>query len=293
MKKEPSTKDTSKKLIRISRLIIPIIKGKNSITQESIIQELIDQKHIDISEKLNTQRRVYDAVNVFTALGIIQKTRKCLTYTQLPLSGMHDPTAPDNSKILEDKKEKLNALCNDFMLKSYQIRKNKQQPSALKLYMPFSIFKLEKYANITTLKSNTQHKLLIKTKNRPSLIMPHKLLQKICSRLTNLDVYLLLPSGVLNYINSKKSKEFIKFKENENEKEKEKEREKELDKEKERNLLSSIKKDSPERAQEIPKPISTPKPMKNNLETNDDALSLLGTSGYLTLTKRSIADDMW
>jgi E2F/DP family winged-helix DNA-binding domain len=299
MKKEFSTKDTSKKLIRISSLIIPIIKERNSVTQESIIQELIEKKHIDISEKLNTQRRVYDAVNVFAALGIIQKTRKCLTYKQHPQFNIHDAAAFDNSKILEEKKEKLNALCNDFLLKTYQIMKNKQQPSTLKLYMPFNIFKLEKFTDITTVRSNSEYKLLIKTKNRPSLIMPHKLIQKMCAKLSGQDIYRLLPPKVYDYVNSKKGKEPIKYKEKgtdkekEKEKEREREKEKEKEKEKERNLPSSIKRDSPERIHELPKSISTPKTMKNNLETNDDALSLLGTSGYLTLTKRSIAEDLW
>ena len=269
MKKEQA-KDTSKKLIRISSLIIPIIKEKASITQDSITQELIAQKHINPSEKMNTQRRVYDAVNVFAALGIIQKNKKNVIYKQQPHYNLHDVSSLDNSKVIEEKKEKLNSLCSDFLLKSYQIQKNKKNPSTFKLYMPFSIFKLEKYASVKTVKSSTQCQLFIQTKNKPSLIMPYRIIQKICSQLTNIDIYLILPSDVLSCINSKQYKDKEKCKDNDKEKDKERNKEKYKDYEKEKKekdekyLLSSIKRESPDRTLEDAKIPGTPTTKKNN-----------------------------
>ena len=70
-------------LIGISKLVLEFIKKKEKKTGNQIteyIQNVLQTKKDDKTIQKNIQRRVYDAINVMSAIGIIQKDRQDIKY---------------------------------------------------------------------------------------------------------------------------------------------------------------------------------------------------------------------
>ena len=70
-------------LIGISKLVLEFIKRKEKKTGNQIteyIQNILQAKKDDKTIQKNIQRRVYDAINVMSAIGIIQKDKQNIKY---------------------------------------------------------------------------------------------------------------------------------------------------------------------------------------------------------------------
>lgn len=114
--KKPNTKRAaeSKKLVFLSNKVLEEVMKKNETTGTKIamkILEIYKDKKINMDFK-NVQRRVYDALNVLSALNIIKKDRNKIKFKGSPfingkgIEGLIGPTQSIQSRLLEEKQER-------------------------------------------------------------------------------------------------------------------------------------------------------------------------------------------
>ena len=104
-----------KKLVMLSRKVLDEVKKNPNSTGTQIANDIISFYKNLHGKKLdfkNVQRRVYDALNVFAALGIINKERNNIEYTG---TKRPKPKSPTPSSQIPQKAQLLKELCMQFM----------------------------------------------------------------------------------------------------------------------------------------------------------------------------------
>lgn len=78
------TKKKDKKLVFLSRTVLEKVKKKPMTTGTQIANEILDlyRQFCERVDFKNVQRRVYDALNVLSALDIIRKDKSHIIYNQ-------------------------------------------------------------------------------------------------------------------------------------------------------------------------------------------------------------------
>jgi len=100
------TKKKDKKLVFLSRSVLKSVRKREQTTGTEIAYEILDlyKKFSDRVDFKNVQRRVYDALNVLSAMNIITKNKNTIQYNeenQFIDDSVLPNTAPDEKPVLK------------------------------------------------------------------------------------------------------------------------------------------------------------------------------------------------
>ena len=143
-KEEMKDKHQKYSLIEISKLVLEYIKKEKSKTgneiTEYILKSLVPGKDKKIQK--NIQRRVYDAINIMNAAGLIQKNKQQVKYIPLKEKNKEEKNIVlnINENNEEKKMSEINALNQEYLDKLKQL-------NFLRQILLAKYFKLQSYEN--------------------------------------------------------------------------------------------------------------------------------------------------
>ena len=189
-------------LIGISKLVFEYLKNViyttgNEVT-EHIKNKLQLKKKCQINQK-NIQRRVYDAINVMCAVGLIHKNKQKIQFLNKNLKEKEINNSSDDSnssnsneqKIklklieLEEKRKKLvkNYLTMKFYEKYYLMNeKNPQRKLENKIEFPFDIIKYDNSSPIKITSSEDLSRYLLLSNSEFIHMTPYDIIKKLISQ---------------------------------------------------------------------------------------------------------------
>jgi hypothetical protein len=167
-KGEMKDKHQKYSLIEISKLVLDYIKKEknktgNEIT-EYILKSLVPGKDKKIQK--NIQRRVYDAINIMNAAGLIQKNKQQVKYIPLKEKNKEEKNIVlnINENNEEKKMSEINALNQEYLDKLKQL-------NFLRQILLAKYFKLQGYENQNKINNN-------KTNNKKNNLYSKRLIKK-------------------------------------------------------------------------------------------------------------------
>ena len=167
-KEEMKDKHQKYSLIEISKLVLEYIKKEKSKTgneiTEYILESLVPGKDKKIQK--NIQRRVYDAINIMNAAGLIQKNKQQVKYIPLKEKNKEEKNIVlnINENNEEKKMSEINALNQEYLDKLKQL-------NFLRQILLAKYFKLQSYENQNKINNN-------KTNNKKNNLYSKRLIKK-------------------------------------------------------------------------------------------------------------------
>ena len=167
-KEEMKDKHQKYSLIEISKLVLEYIKKEKSKTgneiTEYILKSLVPGKDKKIQK--NIQRRVYDAINIMNAAGLIQKNKQQVKYIPLKEKNKEEKNIVlnINENNEEKKMSEINSLNQEYLDKLKQL-------NFLRQILLAKYFKLQSYENQNKINNN-------KTNNKKNNLYSKRLIKK-------------------------------------------------------------------------------------------------------------------
>jgi hypothetical protein len=189
-------------LIGISKLVFEYLKNVTYTTGNEVTEHIKNKlqlkKKCQINQK-NIQRRVYDAINVMCAVGLIHKNKQKIQFLNKNLKEKEINNSSDDSnssnsneqKIklklieLEEKRKKLvkNYLTMKFYEKYYLMNeKNPQRKSENKIEFPFDIIKYDNSSPIKITSSEDLSRYLLLSNSEFIHMTPYDIIKKLISQ---------------------------------------------------------------------------------------------------------------
>ncbi|CAI2368544.1 unnamed protein product [Moneuplotes crassus] len=143
---------SDKKLVALSRKVLVCLKSRKESTGTEIAYQIMDILAKEEGKKLdfkNVQRRVYDALNVFSALNIVKKSKNKVSITEhgleylkkdgstipIKLEPVKQPVkSPVNQRVMSDDMKALQTKV-DKKMESIQHRRNLIKEKALQMFL--------------------------------------------------------------------------------------------------------------------------------------------------------------
>ena len=189
-------------LIGISKLVFEYLKNVTYTTGNEVTEHIKNKlqlkKKCQINQK-NIQRRVYDAINVMCAVGLIHKNKQKIQFLNKNLKEKEINNSSDDSnssnsneqKIklklieLEEKRKKLvkNYLTMKFYEKYYLMNeKNPQRKLENKIEFPFDIIKYDNSSPIKITSSEDLSRYLLLSNSEFIHMTPYDIIKKLISQ---------------------------------------------------------------------------------------------------------------
>ena len=189
-------------LIGISKLVFEYLKNVTYTTGNEVTEHIKNKlqlkKKCQINQK-NIQRRVYDAINVMCAVGLIHKNKQKIQFLNKNLKEKEINNSSDDSnssnsneqKIklklieLEEKRKKLvkNYLTIKFYEKYYLMNeKNPQRKLENKIEFPFDIIKYDNSSPIKITSSEDLSRYLLLSNSEFIHMTPYDIIKKLISQ---------------------------------------------------------------------------------------------------------------
>ena len=189
-------------LIGISKLVFEYLKNVTYTTGNEVTEHIKNKlqlkKKCQINQK-NIQRRVYDAINVMCAVGLIHKNKQKIQFLnknlkEKEINNSSDDNNSSNSneqKIklklieLEEKRKKLvkNYLTMKFYEKYYLMNeKNPQRKLENKIEFPFDIIKYDNSSPIKITSSEDLSRYLLLSNSEFIHMTPYDIIKKLISQ---------------------------------------------------------------------------------------------------------------
>ena len=189
-------------LIGISKLVFEYLKNVTYTTGNEVTEHIKNKlqlkKKCQINQK-NIQRRVYDAINVMCAVGLIHKNKQKIQFLNKNLKEKEINNSSDDSnssnsneqKIklklieLEEKRKKLvkNYLTMKFYEKYYLMNeKNPQRKLENKIEFPFDIIKYDNSSPIKITSSEDLSRYLLLSNSEFIHMTPYDVIKKLISQ---------------------------------------------------------------------------------------------------------------
>ena len=229
--KEKNGGETQKhSLINISKLVFEFLKAVGHTTGNEVtshIKNVIYSKNNSQPNQKNIQRRVYDAINVMCAAGLIRKNRQEIQFIRRSDQENHNHGANDETnsnekkeeeksdeieekikaKIneLEDKRKKLikNYLTMKFYEKYYKLNDAyPQRKFQKKLEFPFDLIKYDSSSPIKITSKDDASRYLLLSNSELVHLTPYDIIKKFISP----DILLKLNESMNNTIENKSSR---------------------------------------------------------------------------------------
>ena len=229
--KEKNGGETQKhSLINISKLVFEFLKAVGHTTGNEVtshIKNVIYSKNNSQPNQKNIQRRVYDAINVMCAAGLIRKNRQEIQFIRRSDQENHNHGANDETnsnekkeeeksdeieekikaKIneLEDKRKKLikNYLTMKFYEKYYKLNDAyPQKKKKKKLEFPFDLIKYDSSSPIKITSKDDASRYLLLSNSELVHLTPYDIIKKFISP----DILLKLNESMNNTIENKSNR---------------------------------------------------------------------------------------
>lgn len=229
--KEKNGGETQKhSLINISKLVFEFLKAVGHTTGNEVtshIKNVIYSKNNSQPNQKNIQRRVYDAINVMCAAGLIRKNRQEIQFIRRTDQENHNHGANDETnsnekkeeeksdeieekikaKIneLEDKRKKLikNYLTMKFYEKYYKLNDAyPQRKFQKKLEFPFDLIKYDSSSPIKITSKDDASRYLLLSNSELVHLTPYDIIKKFISP----DILLKLNESMNNTIENKSNR---------------------------------------------------------------------------------------
>lgn len=229
--KEKNGGETQKhSLINISKLVFEFLKAVGHTTGNEVtlhIKNVIYSKNNSQPNQKNIQRRVYDAINVMCAAGLIRKNRQEIQFIRRSDQENHNHGANDETnsnekkeeeksdeieekikaKIneLEDKRKKLikNYLTMKFYEKYYKLNDAyPQRKFQKKLEFPFDLIKYDSSSPIKITSKDDASRYLLLSNSELVHLTPYDIIKKFISP----DILLKLNESMNNTIENKSNR---------------------------------------------------------------------------------------
>jgi len=155
---EKSKENQRHSLIEISRYVLNYIKQEKNTTGNDVTKEIkrrLQPQKEDESTQKNIQRRVYDAINVMGAIGLIRKNKQKIQYINYPnktennvIVIKNDDNDDDDDNYNEnDNNNEINYDSENDEEKYNQKLKEELQAMLIKKYLALSFYKVVKSLN--------------------------------------------------------------------------------------------------------------------------------------------------
>ena len=229
--KEKNGGETQKhSLINISKLVFEFLKAVGHTTGNEVtshIKNVIYSKNNSQPNQKNIQRRVYDAINVMCAAGLIRKNRQEIQFIKRTDQENHNHGANDETnsnekkeeeksdeieekikakiKELEDKRKKLikNYLTMKFYEKYYKLNDAyPQRKFQKKLEFPFDLIKYDSSSPIKITSKDDASRYLLLSNSELVHLTPYDIIKKFISP----DILLKLNESMNNTIENKSNR---------------------------------------------------------------------------------------
>ena len=229
--KEKNGGETQKhSLINISKLVFEFLKAVGHTTGNEVtshIKNVIYSKNNSQPNQKNIQRRVYDAINVMCAAGLIRKNRQEIQFIRRSDQENHNHGANDETnsnekkeeeksdeieekikakiKELEDKRKKLikNYLTMKFYEKYYKLNDAyPQRKFQKKLEFPFDLIKYDSSSPIKITSKDDASRYLLLSNSELVHLTPYDIIKKFISP----DILLKLNESMNNTIENKSNR---------------------------------------------------------------------------------------
>ena len=189
-------------LIGISKLVFEYLKNVTYTTGNEVTEHIKNKlqlkKKCQINQK-NIQRRVYDAINVMCAVGLIHKNKQKIQFLNKNLKEKEINNSSDDSNSsnsneqniklklieLEEKRKKLvkNYLTMKFYEKYYLMNeKNPQRKLENKIEFPFDIIKYDNSSPIKITSSEDLSRYLLLSNSEFIHMTPYDIIKKLISQ---------------------------------------------------------------------------------------------------------------
>ena len=189
-------------LIGISKLVFEYLKNVTYTTGNEVTEHIKNKlqlkKKCQINQK-NIQRRVYDAINVMCAVGLIHKNKQKIQFLNKNLKEKEINNSSDDSNLsnsneqkiklklieLEEKRKKLvkNYLTMKFYEKYYLMNeKNPQRKLENKIEFPFDIIKYDNSSPIKITSSEDLSRYLLLSNSEFIHMTPYDIIKKLISQ---------------------------------------------------------------------------------------------------------------
>ena len=209
-------------LINISHLVYDFLKKEVNTTSNEVttyIKNIIQSNDNQLNQK-NIQRRVYDAINVISAIGLIEKNKQKIKFINFKnknnsivcTNNINEEKEEEKSDETEEKinelENKRNQLIQNYLtLKFYEKfnELNKNNPLRKyenKLEFPFDLIIYDKTSSFHIQSKDDSSRYLLLSNSEFVHLTPYELIKKLISY----DIFMKLNENNLNNIsNSKKS----------------------------------------------------------------------------------------
>ena len=209
-------------LINISHLVYDFLKKEVNTTSNEVttyIKNIIQSNDNQLNQK-NIQRRVYDAINVISAIGLIEKNKQKIKFINFKnknnsiecTNNINEEKEEEKSDETEEKinelENKRNQLIQNYLtLKFYEKfnELNKNNPLRKyenKLEFPFDLIIYDKTSSFHMQSKDDSSRYLLLSNSEFVHLTPYELIKKLISY----DIFMKLNENNLNNIsNSKKS----------------------------------------------------------------------------------------
>ena len=207
-------------LINISNLVYDFIKKEVNTTSNEVTTYIknIIQSYNNPPNQKNIQRRVYDAINVISAIGLIKKDKqkiKFINYKNNSIECINNINEEKEEEKNDETEEKINELENkrNQLIQNYLTLKfyekfnklNKNNPLRTyenKLEFPFDLIIYNKASSFHMQSKDDSSRYLLLSNSEFVHLTPYEIIKKLISY----DIFLKLNENNLNNLsNSKKS----------------------------------------------------------------------------------------
>lgn len=142
VKTESTTPRSSRGLKRLSRRVKEVVQERATSTYKDVADDLIRElEHMDITDKekeeKNIRRRVYDALNVLIAAGVMGKKGKLVVWRGADMC--YQPPTESEERYhhsIQEKRKRLQSLIDQVTTLKALIERNKRKTSTDRVYFP-------------------------------------------------------------------------------------------------------------------------------------------------------------
>ena len=189
-------------LIGISKLVFEYLKNVTYTTGNEVTEHIKNKlqlkKKCQINQK-NIQRRVYDAINVMCAVGLIHKNKQKIQFLNKNLKEKEINNSSDDSdssnsneqkiklKLIELEEKRKNLVKNYLTMKFYEKyylmnEKNPQRKLENKIEFPFDIIKYDNSSPIKITSSEDLSRYLLLSNSEFIHMTPYDIIKKLISQ---------------------------------------------------------------------------------------------------------------
>ncbi|CAK92884.1 unnamed protein product (macronuclear) [Paramecium tetraurelia] len=177
----------------LSFQIKTLVKELKSTTYKELAKILIEKLQNELQkihsterrkEIQNLKRRVYDAINVMVALGVLEKDKKQISFHEQKdkeVVNFQKEQVRTKLEILKEKRRKLTKATLTYMMYKQLIQRNQQikMESESILYTPVFAFSVQVFEKGLCMQQKNGKKLIIKSKQPIYIYSELEVLQKI------------------------------------------------------------------------------------------------------------------